>query len=187
MAEEALRRGATVRYVLGIDKGVVRPAPPRRSAERFTLVEVRTAEEMASAAMAFLPEVDGIIATAAVLDYRVAAPADGKLKRTSAPATFDMVPSADVLKTLRQAACGQWFLAFAAETDDFEVNGLAKLRDKDVDFLFANPVAATGKTSQTGFAVSTNGGVLFSRLGEPVTLPVMSKPDLARRLWDLIT
>lgn len=187
MAEEALRRGATVRYVLGIDKGVVRPTPPRRSAERFTLVEVRTAEEMASAAMALLPEVDGIVATAAVLDYRVAAPADGKLKRTSAPATFDMVPSVDVLKTLRQAACGQWFLAFAAETDDFEVNGLAKLRDKDVDFLFANPVAATGKTSQTGFAVSTNGGVLFSRLGEPVTLPVMSKPDLARRLWDLIT
>ena len=187
MAEEALRRGATVRYVLGIDKGVVRPTPLRRSAERLTLMEVRTAEEMAAAAMGFLPEVDGVIATAAVLDYRMAAPADRKLKRASAATTLNMVPSVDVLETLRQAASGQWFLAFAAETDDVEANGLTKLQAKDVDFLFANQVAATGQTCRTGFAVATNGGVLFSRHHEPITLPVMSKPDLARRLWDLIT
>lgn len=187
MAEEALHRGATVRYVLGIDKGVVRPTPPPRSAERLTLVEVRTAEQMASAALELLPGVDGVIATAAVLDYRVAAPASNKLKRVSEAMALDMVPSVDVLKALKQAATGQWFLGFAAETDDVERNGQGKLESKDLDFLFANPVAATGKTSQTGFSVSTNGGVLFSRRGKAIVLPVMSKSDLARRLWDLIT
>ena len=186
MAEEALRRGASVRYVLGIDKGVVRPVPPRHAMDRLTLVEVGTAEEMAAAAIAFLPEAHGVIATAAVLDYRVAAPADRKLKRSSEAATLDMVPSVDVLKALTGAASGQWFLGFAAETDEVEANGLAKLQAKNVDFLFANPVAATGKTSQTGFSVPTNGGVLFSRGGGAVTLPIMSKTDLARRLWDLI-
>ena len=40
--EEALRRGAVVDYVLGVDKGVVRPKPPRGSEGRLHLVEVRT-------------------------------------------------------------------------------------------------------------------------------------------------
>jgi phosphopantothenoylcysteine decarboxylase/phosphopantothenate--cysteine ligase len=186
MAEEALRRGAEVRYVLGVDKGVVRPMPPRGAGERLSLVEVRTAEEMAEAALNFLPDVDGVIATAAVMDYRVASPASGKLKRASEPVSLDMVPSTDVLGTLKAKANGQWFLGFAAETDDVEANGRGKLERKDLDFLFANPVARAGEASDTGFAVPTNGGTLLRRDGEATVLPVSSKTDLARRLWDLI-
>ncbi len=186
MAEEALRRGAQVRYVLGVDKGVVRPAPPRGSADRLTLVEVHTAEEMAAEALRFLPTVDGVIATAAVLDYRVAAPSAGKLKRASAATSLDMVPSIDVLGALKEAATGQWFLGFAAETDNVETNGRNKLDSKKLDFLFANPVARTGESTATGFSVPTNGGILFRVEGEPLTLPVMSKAELARHLWDNI-
>ncbi|MDB5612483.1 MAG: coaBC [Devosia sp.] len=186
MAEEALRRGAHVRYVLGVDKGVVRPVPPRDSADRLTLMEVHTAEEMAEAALRFLPAVDGVIATAAVLDYRVANPSAGKLKRASAATSLDMVPSIDVLGALKAAATGQWFLGFAAETDNVETNGRNKLDSKKLDFLFANPVARTGESTTTGFAVTTNGGILFRAEGEPLLLPVMSKTELARRLWDSI-
>ena len=187
MAEEALRRGAEVRYVLGIDKGVVRPVPPRGSADRLHLVEVRTAEEMAAAALDALPGVNGVIATAAVLDYRVANSAAGKLKRAAEATVLDMIPSVDVLGSLRAAATDQWFLGFAAETDNVEANGRGKLESKGLDFLFANPVARVGETSDTGFSVSTNAGTLLRRSGDPVSLPVMSKADLARRLWDLIT
>jgi phosphopantothenoylcysteine decarboxylase/phosphopantothenate--cysteine ligase, prokaryotic len=186
MAEEALRRGAEVRYVLGVDKGVVRPAPPRGAGERLSVVEVRTAEEMAEAALRFLPEVDGVIATAAVMDYRVASPAAGKLKRASEPVSLDMVPSTDVLGALKARANGQWFLGFAAETDDVEANGRGKLERKGLDFLFANPVARSGETSETGFAVSTNGGTLLRRDGDDIVLPVTSKAELARRIWDII-
>lgn len=185
MAEEALRRGADVHYVLGVDKGVVRPVAPKGGG-RLTLVEVRTAEEMAAAALEALPEVEGVVATAAVLDYRVANSASAKLKRSSAATALDMVPSIDVLGALREVATGQWFLGFAAETDNVEANGRSKLESKQLDFLFANPVARTGESSQTGFSVPTNGGTLFRRDGEAVPLPVMSKAELARRLWDLI-
>lgn len=186
MAEEALRRGARVRYVLGMDKGVVRPVAPKGGTERLTLVQVRTAEEMAEAALAFLPEVDGVIATAAVLDYRVAAPSTSKLKRAAADTTLDMVPSVDVLGALRAAASKQWFLGFAAETDNIEANASSKLASKKLDFLFANPVARIGEVASTGFSVPTNGGTLFRAGGEAVTLAVMSKAELAKRLWDLI-
>ncbi|UXN74163.1 hypothetical protein N8D56_02440 [Devosia sp. A8/3-2] len=47
-------------------------------------------------------------------------------------------------------------------------------------------MARSGETSTTGFSVPTNGGTLFRARGEAVTLPVMSKTDLAKRLWDLI-
>jgi len=186
MAEEALRRGARVLYVLGVDKGVVRPVAPRGSQNRLTLVEVRTAEEMADAALALLPQANGVIATAAVLDYRVAAPAPGKLKRAVDAITLDMLPSIHVLGALRENASGQWFLGFAAETDDLEANGRGKLERKQLDFLFANPVARTGESTATGFSVSTNAGTLFRADGEPVSLPIMSKSDLAKQLWDLI-
>ena len=172
--------------MLGVDKGVVRPVAPKGSADRLTLVEVRTAEEMAAAALNFLPEVNGVIATAAVLDYRVANSAAGKLKRAAEATVLDMIPSVDVLGSLRAAATEQWFLGFAAETDNVEANGRGKLESKGLDFLFANPVARVGETSQTGFSVPTNAGTLLRRGSDAVSLPVMSKADLARRLWDLI-
>lgn len=186
MAEEALRRGAEVKYVLGVDKGVVRPVAPKGAEARLTLAEVRTAEEMAEAALAFLPDVDGVIATAAVMDYRVAKPAANKLKRAAEAVSLEMVPSVDVLATLRAAATEQWFLGFAAETDDVEANGRGKLERKNLDFLFANPVARAGEVAETGFSVPTNGGVLLKRDGGSVPFATTGKGDLARQLWDAI-
>lgn len=186
MAEEALRRGAEVRYVLGLDKGVVRPVPPGSTQARFKLTEVHTAEEMAAAALAELPGVDGVIAAAAVMDYRVEAPASGKLKRAAEATSLALVPSVDVLGKLREAATAQWFMGFAAETDDVEANGLKKLQGKRLDFLFANPVARQGENLSTGFSVATNGGTLFRKAGAPIELPVQSKAALAKAIWDCI-
>ncbi|SMQ86200.1 phosphopantothenoylcysteine decarboxylase / phosphopantothenate--cysteine ligase [Devosia lucknowensis] len=186
MAEEALRRGAAVDYVLGIDKGVVHPLPPRGSEGRFTLVEVRTAEEMAAAALQRLPGATGVVATAAVMDYSVAAPSAGKLKRASDAIALDLVPSTDVLGSLRQAATGQWFLGFAAETDNVEEHGLGKLKAKGLDFLFANAVSKLGAEGQTGFAVGTNAGVLLTSGGARHELALGPKTEIARQIWDLI-
>jgi phosphopantothenoylcysteine decarboxylase/phosphopantothenate--cysteine ligase len=184
MAEEALSRGAHVHYVLGTDKGVVRPVPPPGAEGRLKLVEVRTAEEMATAALAELPQVKGVIATAAVMDYRVETPATGKLKRAAEQVTLALVPSVDVLGTLRQAATGQWFLGFAAETDDVAANGAAKLEGKRLDFLFANRVAKQGEALATGFSAETNGGILFRRDRDPVEIPTQPKAGVAKLIWN---
>jgi phosphopantothenoylcysteine decarboxylase/phosphopantothenate--cysteine ligase len=186
MAEEALKRGAVVDYVLGVDKGVVRPVPPRGSEGRFHLVEVRTAEEMAAAALEALPQATGVVATAAVMDYSVAAPSASKLKRASDAIALDLVPSTDVLGTLRKAATKQWFLGFAAETDNVEEHGAGKLKAKGLDFLFANEVSKLGAKGTTGFAVGTNAGVLLSAKGERHALALGEKAQIARQIWDLI-
>ncbi len=186
MAEEALRRGAVVDYVLGVDKGVVRPLAPRGTEANLHLVEVRTAEEMAAAALDRLPEAHGVVATAAVMDYAVATPSASKLKRAADAIALDLVPSTDVLATLRKAATGQWFLGFAAETDNVEAHGKGKLEAKGLDFLFANEVSRLGDIGQTGFAVGTNAGVLLGKDGTRHELTLGSKADIARRIWDLV-
>lgn len=186
MAEEALRRGAVVDYVLGIDKGVVRPVAPRGAEGRLNLIEVRTAEEMAAAALEKLPLVQGVVASAAVMDYSVASPSASKLKRASDAIALDLVPSADVLGALRQAAKDQWFLGFAAETDDVEAHGKGKLEAKGLDFLFANEVAKLGVAGQTGFAVGTNAGVLLGKDGSRHELKLGSKAEIAQQIWDRI-
>lgn len=186
MAEAALRRGARVSMVLGIDKGVIRPVASAAAASRLTVVEVRTAEEMAAAALKILPEANGVVATAAVMDYRVAEPSANKLKRANSATTLDLVPSVDVLGSLREAARGQWFLGFAAETDDVVENGQLKLDRKGLDFLFANPVARIGETSATGFQVGTNGGTLLIRDAASRDFAVMSKVALAEAIWDVV-
>ncbi|MBE7732933.1 bifunctional phosphopantothenoylcysteine decarboxylase/phosphopantothenate--cysteine ligase CoaBC [Devosia faecipullorum] len=186
MAEEALRRGAVVDYVLGIDKGVVRPVAPRGAEGRLHLIEVRSAEEMAAAALEKLPLTQGVIASAAVMDYAVAAPSARKLKRGAEAIALDLVPSVDVLGALRRAAKDQWFLGFAAETDHVEAHGRGKLEAKGLDFLFANQVARLGETGATGFAVSTNAGVLLGKDGLRQELGLGSKTEIARQIWDLI-
>lgn len=186
MAEEALRRGAVVDYVLGIDKGVVRPVAPRGAEGRLHLIEVRSAEEMAAAALEKLPLAQGVIASAAVMDYAVAAPSARKLKRGAEAIALELVPSVDVLGALRRAAKEQWFLGFAAETDDVEAHGKGKLEAKGLDFLFANQVAKLGEAGATGFAVSTNAGILLGKDGSRRELGLGSKAEIAQQIWDLI-
>lgn len=187
LAEEALARGAEVIYVLGIDKGVVRPQASKGAEHLLEVLEVRTAEQMLGASLAHLPHVDGVIATAAVLDYRVIGGALGKVKRGSDPVTLTLEPSVDVLGSLRaQARSEQWFWGFAAETDDVESYGRGKFEKKRLDFLFANRVAKQSETLETGFGTETNAGIFFRRSGEPLELGLMTKPELARKLWDRV-
>lgn len=187
IVEEAVRRGAEVRCVLGVDKGVVRPRVSENARGALEVAEVHTAEEMRDAALQWLPLVDGVIACAAVLDYRVAESAVGKLKRADDDVALWLTPSVDVLRSLRaESRPGQWFCAFAAETDDVEAAGRAKLAARKVDYLFVNRVARLGETAETGFAGDTNAGMLFSAAGEERVIPLGSKAEVARAILDAI-
>jgi phosphopantothenoylcysteine decarboxylase/phosphopantothenate--cysteine ligase len=194
LAEEALRRGAAIHYILGIDKGVVRPEPANADeSARLHLMEVRTAAEMLEAALTALPSSQGVIATAAVMDYEVAGSVSGKLKRSTEDTTLRLTPAPDVLATLRsEARNGQWFVGFAAETDSVAENGAIKLAKKSLDFVFANPVARTGEEARTGFGTTSNSGYWIRRSPKtgdgPIieSWPLVQKTELASRILDAL-
>lgn len=187
LAEEALTRGAQVFYILGVDKGVVRPTPPPGTANFLKIIEVETAEEMLREALIALPQANGVIAASAVLDYRVKNSLSKKMKRTQEPTAIDLIPSVDVLDSLRKhSKKGQWFFGFAAETESLQKNGPLKLKNKNLDYLFANQIAHAGKILKTGFGVPTNGGVFFRKRKKPLPFQTSTKSELARLLFDVL-
>jgi len=186
LSEEALARGAEVTVIQGMDKGVVVPVDPRQTG-RLQVIPVETAEEMLNAALKHLPDTTGVLATAAVMDYRVVSSAPGKLKRMDSDTTLALTPSVDVLKALREQARAQtWFLGFAAETDQVVENGRDKLKRKRLDWLFANAVARAGESLASGFGGSANQGVLLGRDGTQLEIPHAPKREVARRILDAI-
>ncbi len=183
LAEAAALRGADVKLVLGVDKGTVRPSLPVHSHGTLETVEVRTANEMRDAALTALPCVQGVIAAAAVLDYEVAQTDENKRRRSTEPISLELSPSVDVLGSLVAARVpGQWFMGFAAETEDVEISGEAKLKRKGLDLLFANRVACVGESIDTGFGGETNGGVLLSATGGRWEFEVATKVEIANQL-----
>lgn len=171
LAEAARDRGATVTLV----SGPTALPPPAR----VEFVPVRSAEEMARAVSERVAAVDVVAMAAAVSDYRPASVSDVKVKKADGGLTLEMVRTPDILRGLGEAKGGLFLVGFAAETDHLREHARLKLREKNVDLLVANTVGQEG----AGFAADTNAAVLMDADGE-VELPLMSKRELAERIWD---
>ena len=136
LARAAHEAGATVTLVSG---PVSLPAP-----QGVTLKTVQTAREMLAAVEESLPADIGIFA-AAVADWRVAEASASKIKKdgSGAPPTLTLAENPDILATVaRSGKRPKRLMGFAAETDDVEANGQAKLKRKGCDYIVANDVRA---------------------------------------------
>jgi phosphopantothenoylcysteine decarboxylase/phosphopantothenate--cysteine ligase len=71
-------------------------------------------------------------------------------------------------------------IGFAAETEDLTANAARKLREKNLDMIIANNVAEAG----SGFDGDTNIATILDRTGVSQSLPLMSKDELADRIYD---
>jgi phosphopantothenoylcysteine decarboxylase/phosphopantothenate--cysteine ligase len=151
IAAEASLRGADVTLILG--PGTVPPPVGVR------VVRVATAEEMRTAVMKAAPKADAIVMAAAVADFRPEVAAGSKLKKDQGTPELILEPTPDILRELGEARTpGQVLVGFAAETDDVEEAGRAKLERKHVDLLVANEVGRDG----TGFGADTNHAAILS-------------------------
>lgn len=173
-AAEAVRRGARVILVSGPTA-----LDPPSGAE---LVRVVSAAEMAEAVLARLDQADILVMAAAVADISFAAPAGGKIKKTELPAALPVVPAPDILKEAGRRERRPFLVGFAAETGDVVAYARRKLKEKKLDLIAANDVAAEG----LGFDSDHNQLTLIDEEGGEVRTPVASKIELARLLWDAI-
>ena len=109
-----------------------------------TTVHVERADEMLEAVTSRLP-VDIAVMVAAVADWRVATSADQKIKKLpgEAPAPLMLTENPDILKTVgHHDKRPALVVGFAAETENVEANGRAKLSRKGADMIIANDVSA---------------------------------------------
>jgi phosphopantothenoylcysteine decarboxylase/phosphopantothenate--cysteine ligase len=147
------------------------------------LLSVRSAEQMARAVEARAPEASVVVMAAAVSDYRPAAPARHKLKKRAGGTTLELVRTPDILLGLGARKAGRFLIGFAAETQALVENARAKLLQKNLDLIVANEVGREG----SGFGSETNAALLLDRAGGKLEVPLVSKRELAERVWDRVS
>ncbi|SFA96084.1 phosphopantothenoylcysteine decarboxylase / phosphopantothenate--cysteine ligase [Rhizobium sp. NFR07] len=148
-----------------------------------TVVHVETASEMLDAVASRLPA-DIAVMVAAVADWRVASEAGQKIKKQpgEAPAPLQLTENPDILKTVgHHEKRPKLVVGFAAETENVEMNGRAKLERKGADMIVANDVSP-----QTGIMGGDRNRVRIISAGGIDEWPDLSKDEVAERLAALI-
>lgn len=173
LAETARDRGAAVVLVSGPTA-----LPPPAGVE---VVGVRSAEQMAAAVAAHAVSADVVVMAAAVSDYRPAAVAPHKLKKTDGDAQIALVRTPDILRGLGASKGARILVGFAAETEAVAENARRKLAEKRLDIIVANEVG-----DGRGFASEENAAVLIDAAGKEEAVPLGSKRALAERIWDRV-
>ena len=138
---------------------------------------VCSATEMKEVIDSHYDSADAVIMAAAVADYRVAEVADNKIKKQETM-TLELVKNPDILASLGERKQQQKLIGFAAETQDVITYGKEKVRKKNLDMLVANDVSK----SNAGFDVDTNEVTFIYPGDQIVSLPNMSKLDVAERI-----
>ena len=175
LAEAALIRGAEVTLVSG-PTGLSKPGG-------IEFVRVETAAEMRDAVLSHAELSDIVIAAAAVADFRPAETAAQKIKKGASAPILELTANDDILAMLgQQKRPGQILVGFAAETENLLAHARHKLEAKNLDWIVANDVTAAG----AGFDGATNIVTLLGKQGQEVSLPLLTKREVAERILDML-
>lgn len=174
IAVAAAARGAAVTLVTSVP-------PPAGERLPIDVVSVETAQQMAQAVWSRAGESHVAVLAAAVADFRPRDPAGTKLRRTDGTPAIDLEPTPDILQGVAAMSPRPFLVGFAAETGSLD-EAVAKAQRKGVDLLVANDVAKEG----SGFGTETNEVSLIMPDGTTEPWGLMSKREVADRLWDRI-
>lgn len=170
IADEAARRGARVHLVTAAD---------REAHPAVDLIRVESAQEMAEAVDKL--DVDVAIMAAAVADFRPKDPRGSKLSRSEGPPDITLEATPDILRAVLSRTKRPFVVGFSAETSNIS-RAVEKALRKGSDLTVANDVDEVG----AGFGVDTNRVSIISADGQVEEWPLLSKREVAARLWDLI-
>lgn len=106
------------------------------------VTHIETTDELRMSCLELFPQCDGVIATAAVCDYRPLTRVQGKITKTGDPIVLELVETSDVLAELGQQKEDRWVVGFALESQDPRNNAMRKLRMKHCDCIVLNDTSA---------------------------------------------
>ncbi|MFP6764795.1 MAG: phosphopantothenoylcysteine decarboxylase [Planctomycetaceae bacterium] len=162
LAEAALEAGHEVILI----SGPVDLAPPVGCDFR----PVVTTADMRDAALSALPECHGVIAAAAVCDYRPRIRTAGKMTKTGSPVTIELIETDDVLAQLGARREHRWIVGFALEAENAQENALQKLRAKNCDVVLLNHPAAIGSETNAVQLLGQQGEILSEWSGRKTAI-----------------
>ncbi len=176
LAAEAARRGAQVTVIAA---NVALDPPPG-----VHVLPVGTAAELKDVSEEWFERCDVLLMSAAVADFRPAAPVEYKIKKTdtAAPPTIELEPTADVLAALAaRRRPGQTIVGFAAEHGAGALEyGRGKLARKGLDAIVVNDISQAG----IGFDAADNEVTIVTRDGPSRHVEKTSKDAVAAAVLD---
>ena len=172
IANAAARRGASVMLV---------SSAPDGADAAIEIIRVESSQEMADAVWSRAAETDVTVLAAAVADFRPAEASGVKLRRKDGMPEFDLEPTPDILAGVVAMADRPFVVGFAAESGSLD-QAVTKALTKGVDLLVGNDISAEG----SGFGSDTNEVVVITPDGRSEQWPLLSKYEVAMRLWDRV-
>jgi len=173
LAIEARNRGAQVTLVLANSNISDIPG--------IHTLRVETADQMHESLSANMADIDVLIMAAAVSDARPSSIAQEKIKKSDLN-RIDLISNLDILKNLSASAKdSQVIVGFAAETNNLEELGRAKILAKGLDLIYVNDVS-----NGAIFASDESAGYLLSADGQSTHIEQTSKAKVARFILDSV-
>jgi len=174
LVEQLIYLGANVTLVLGPSHIDV--------PQNCKLIRVTAAQEMMDACASVFPNMDGIIMTAAVADYKPKEYHSYKIKKNDDNMSIELVKNPDILKTLSLSKKqNQFCVGFALETNNIETYAQKKLKEKNLDAIVLNAVS-----KETGFQSNTNQVKIFGKNNQTIETAVQSKEEIAVIILDTL-
>ncbi len=136
--------------------------------------QVVTTSDMRETCLSLFPDCDGVIAAAAVCDYRPKERVEGKMSKIGGPIVVEMIETDDVLAELGAMKADRWVMGFALEAQNPRENALQKLRKKNCDWIVLNHPSA--------IAADTNSVELLAPDGESLATWEGTKTEVSRNL-----
>ena len=170
IAEAALKAGHEVVLVTG----PVALIPPTGC----EVHHIETTDDLLKSCVDLFPGCDGVIAVAAVCDYRPVERVSGKITKTGAAVTFEFIETADVLAELGKHKDDRWIVGFALESQDPRENAMRKLKMKNCDCIVLNDTSA--------IAADSNDVEILNPNAETVAQLQGTKPEVAASLFGWI-
>ncbi|HMB00098.1 MAG TPA: bifunctional phosphopantothenoylcysteine decarboxylase/phosphopantothenate--cysteine ligase CoaBC [Spirochaetota bacterium] len=161
--------GARVTYISG---NIETAMPPADNYMQFT-----TTADLLSKVKRAAAECDILIMAAAPVDFRIKQYAQRKIKKGK-KLILEFTANPDVLTSLEKKP-GQFFIGFAAESDNLEKNAVRKLRQKKLDMIIANPVISQTPGQAYGIGEKYCKIYIINKEGPVLTTDVINKADAA--------
>jgi phosphopantothenoylcysteine decarboxylase/phosphopantothenate--cysteine ligase len=172
IAKSAYLRGAEVTLITGPSSQTAYP--------EINLIKVRAALDMQGAVDDNLQDHDILIMSAAVADYRPAKVAKSKIKKEAGLDAIKLEKNPDILSSLHEN--NKFIVGFALETDNEKDNAKEKLKNKNLNMIILNSLNDSG----SGFEHDTNKIEIFSKDGEHLKYPLLSKFEAANEILSAI-
>ena len=153
---------ALARALLAVGHEVVLVSGPvaLRPPKGAQLELVETAQEMLSACRRLWKDCDGLIAVAAVADYRPTQCSQKKLKMQAGEGrVLELIPNSDIVQTLAAKKGGRKVVGFALESGSGHEEALRKLKAKHLDWVVLNHPEAQGARQASLTLLDAFGGV----------------------------